>query len=181
MWRELSEIDRAVYGAITGHETPALNVPIRRLSQGANFSSIWVCVAGLMAAVGGRRGRRAALTGLASVAVTSALVNLGLKSVHPRARPDRRYGPVSGHRYVRMPTSPSFPSGHSASAFAFAGAASSELPLLAFPLRALATAVAYSRVHTGVHYPSDVIAGSLFGASIGQVVARLLNRRLAAI
>jgi undecaprenyl-diphosphatase len=78
---------------------------------------------------------------------------------------------------VRMPESPSFPSGHSASAFAFAVASSSAMPALAAPLRLLAASVAYSRVHTGVHYPGDVIAGALIGSGIGQVVGSLQLRR----
>ena len=79
-----------------------------------------------------------------------------------------------------MPDSTSFPSGHSASAFAFAGAVAGSLPVLAAPLRGLAAAVAYSRVHTGVHYPGDVVVGSLVGATIGEatvIVARAWRRR----
>ena len=77
-----------------------------------------------------------------------------------------------------MPTSSSFPSGHSASGFAFATAVGRELPLLSLPLRGLAAAVAYSRVHTGVHYPGDAIAGSLLGGAIGLGVSGALERRL---
>ncbi len=44
------------------------------------------------------------------------------------------------------------------------------MPGIALPLRLLAAAVAYSRVHTGVHYPGDVIAESLIGSSIGEGV-----------
>ena len=55
-----------------------------------------------------------------------------------------------------MPTSTSFPSGHAASAFAFAYAVGRRIPALAVPIRLLAAGVAYSRVHTGVHYPGDV-------------------------
>ena len=52
-----------------------------------------------------------------------------------------------------MPTSTSFPSGHSASALAFAVAVGDVLPALRLPLRAAAATVAFSRVYTGVHYP----------------------------
>jgi undecaprenyl-diphosphatase len=76
-----------------------------------------------------------------------------------------------------MPDSSSFPSGHSASGFAFATAVGAEMPILALPLRLLAAAVAYSRVHTGVHYPGDAIAGSVVGGATGVVVARLALRR----
>jgi undecaprenyl-diphosphatase len=80
-------------------------------------------------------------------------------------------------RQVKMPESTSFPSGHSASAFAFASAVSDSWPAGGGPIRALATLVAYSRVHTGVHYPGDVIAGSFVGGVIGPAVAKVLRKR----
>ena len=61
-----------------------------------------------------------------------------------------------------MPASTSFPSGHAASGFAFASAIGREQPWLGLALRFLAAAVAYSRVHTGVHYPGGA-GGSCAG------------------
>ena len=75
-----------------------------------------------------------------------------------------------------MPSSTSFPSGHSASAFAFASAAGTAAPVLSPPLHLLAALVAYSRVHTGVHYPGDVVVGSLIGMMSGQVVSGATRR-----
>jgi undecaprenyl-diphosphatase len=75
-----------------------------------------------------------------------------------------------------MPTSTSFPSGHAAAGFAFAAAIGREQPWLGLALRFLAAAVAYSRVHTGVHYPSDAVAGALIGEGTGQAVAGLMDR-----
>jgi undecaprenyl-diphosphatase len=75
-----------------------------------------------------------------------------------------------------MPASTSFPSGHAASGFAFASAIGRDQPSLGFALQFLAAAVAYSRVHTGVHYPGDVVVGSLIGAGTGQTVAGLMDR-----
>ena len=72
-----------------------------------------------------------------------------------------------------MPESASFPSGHAASAFAFAYAVGRHLPGLGLPIRLLAGGVAYSRVHTGVHYPLDAIAGSVLGAALSQMTRRL--------
>jgi undecaprenyl-diphosphatase len=79
-----------------------------------------------------------------------------------------------------MPTSASFPSGHAASGFAFVEAVGEVVPGIAMPLRLLAAVVSYSRVHTGVHYPGDVIAGAPVGSSIGEAVglgARLIQGR----
>jgi undecaprenyl-diphosphatase len=75
-----------------------------------------------------------------------------------------------------MPTSASFPSGHSASAFAFASGVAARLPVVAMPVHGLAGAVAYSRVHTGVHYPGDVLVGSVLGTMIAQITTRSVRR-----
>ena len=75
-----------------------------------------------------------------------------------------------------MSGSTSFPFGHSASGFAFATAVGAFAPVLGAPLRFMAAAVAYSRVHTGIHYPGDAVIGSLLGASIGGLVAAVARR-----
>ena len=75
-----------------------------------------------------------------------------------------------------MPGSHSWPSGHAASAFAFSTAVGAGLPELDTALRLTATAVAYSRVHTGVHYPGDVIAGTVIGASVGSLAHHISRR-----
>lgn len=168
--RELATIDRAVYQAVASTPSPTLDDPLRRLSNAANRSLIWVVASIVLAGVGGRRGRRAAVAGLASVVVSSAAVNLCLKRLYARERPDRATAGVADARHTHMPKSSSFPSGHSASGFAFATAVGHQIPSLSFPLRMLAAAVAYSRVHSGVHYPGDTIIGSLAGGAIGLVV-----------
>ncbi|MGQ9848354.1 MAG: phosphatase PAP2 family protein [Bacteroidales bacterium] len=62
--------------------------------------------------------------------------------------------------------SPSFPSGHTSEAFSTATALSIEYPkwYVIAPLLTWATAVGYSRMHLGVHYPSDVLAGAIIGS-----------------
>jgi len=175
--RQLGQVDRAMYQAIASTPTPALDEPLRRLSRAADKSRLWLTEAGVLAIVGGPRGRRAAARGVLAIGVTSAVVNLAIKPLAYRTRPDRARAGVPGVRQVAMPGSTSFPSGHSASAFAFATALSRECPWLALGTGFLAAAVAYSRVHTGVHYPGDTVIGSLIGASAGLAVADLLDRR----
>jgi membrane-associated phospholipid phosphatase len=76
-----------------------------------------------------------------------------------------------------MPASASFPSGHTASGFAFTNAVAHTLPAAAGPLGMLASAVGYSRIHTGVHYPGDVIIGAVIGTAVGEAVGWQTRRR----
>ncbi len=174
----LHALDERVYARIATTQTPQIDAALRRLSHAANYSRLWIgCGVGL-AVLGGPRGRRAAVAGLAAVAVTSAAVNTVGKLTTNRPRPDRvRLGVVEG-RWVPMPTSTSFPSGHSASAFAFAEGVRTAWPAASVPVFAAAGVVAYSRVHTGVHYPGDVLVGSGVGLGLGRVVGGLALRVL---
>ena len=86
---ELGQVDLAVYRAIAGTPAPTLDRPVRRLSAAANWSGLWLAIGGAMAIAGGRAGRRAAGAGLVALAVDSAVVNIGLKVVARRRRPDR--------------------------------------------------------------------------------------------
>lgn len=174
---DLTRLDVAVYEAIAETSTPTLDEPLRRLSDAANNSTLWVVIAALIAALGGRRGRRTAVTALTAVAVNSFVVNVVLKLLTRRARPDRTAASVQTTRQVSMPTSPSFPSGHAASGFAFVAALARTMPRVAGPVRVLAYLVGYSRVHSGVHYPGDVIVGSFIGTAIGETVAFAASRR----
>lgn len=133
--------------------------------------SAWWVKWPLIAAVGAcgdARCRRklpaAALAALSAAAVAGVAVSL-LKDTFDRARPpvaDPGLDPVG-----LIPASASFPSGHSATAFAAAVAVGLLYPRLLKPLLTLAALVALSRVYLGVHYATDVLAGGLLGAAIG--------------
>ncbi|HEY6759316.1 MAG TPA: phosphatase PAP2 family protein [Baekduia sp.] len=174
--REISALDVAVYAAVSATPTPTVDRYAAALSRAADGSKLWLGTAAVLA-LSGPRGRRAAVDGLASIAVTSAVVNLLLKPHWRRRRPDRVAHHVPLARQVHMPRSTSFPSGHAASAFAFATGVSRELPAAAAPIRAAAALVAYSRVHTGVHYPIDVIAGAVVGGALAPLTTAALDRR----
>ncbi|MFI8323787.1 phosphatase PAP2 family protein [Streptomyces sp. NPDC085529] len=165
---DLRAVDGALYAAVAATPTPALDVGLRRLSNAADHSKISFAVAAGLALVPGRP-RRAAVAGAGAIALASATANLLGKRLVRRPRPDREAARVVVGRHVPMPESASFPSGHTASAVAFATAAGVVLPPVAVPLALLASAVGYSRVHTGVHYPGDVAAGAVLGLASGAV------------
>jgi len=162
----------AIYAAVGATPTPALDLRLRRLARAADRSRLWLAAATLLSVTHGPRGRRAARAGLASVGVTSAVVNLAVKPLARRRRPDRDVHGVPLMRQVAMPASHSFPSGHAASAFAFASGVGRILPGAGIPVHGLAAAVAYSRVHTGVHFPADVAVGAVIGTVVAQATTR---------
>lgn len=169
--------DAALYAAVarsTG--SSRLDEALSRLSNAADHSKISLAIAALLATRSGAP-RRGAVRGLAAIGLTSASANLLGKRLFSRRRPDWDMIGVPLRRRVRMPASTAFPSGHSASAAAFAVAVSSEVPAAALPLGALAAAVGYSRVHTGVHYPGDVLAGFALGAACAAAVIAADRRR----
>ena len=174
--RRLGRYDRAVYRSVAQLSTPLLDEPLRWVSGFANHSKPWFVTAGLLALFGGPQGRRAALTGVAAIGATSLVVNQPMKMIGDRRRPDRDDLGVPQQRWVTMPSSTSFPSGHSASAAAFAVAVGDLLPTLKLPLRGAASVVAFSRVYTGVHYPSDVLVGATVGALLGRAASTVARR-----
>ena len=117
---EAERLDVGVYAAIARTSTPAIDRAMSRLSRAADYSRLSLGSAAVLAAVGGHDGRRAAVIGLASVAVTATVANLIAKPLGRRRRPNRVAQEVPLARHVLMPVSSSFPSGHSAAAFAFA-------------------------------------------------------------
>ena len=110
-------------------------------------------------------------------------IALGLKYTVKRDRPFITYpedfADKTGHDYS---DSYSFPSGHSTTAFATATALTLEYPkwYVIVPSYAYAGTVAYSRMHLGVHYPSDVLTGALIGSGcawLSHVVNKKLNTK----
>jgi undecaprenyl-diphosphatase len=175
---EVDRLDSALYGAIAKTATPRLDRAMRSLSNAADHSRLSIAAAGVLALTAGPAGRRAAVAGLASVSVTSGVVNLVIKPLGRRRRPDRTAVKVPVQRHVAMPASRSFPSGHSAAAVAFASGASHALPAAGLPLHLLAAVVSYSRIHTGVHFPGDVVAGALIGSAVADLTTGALGRWL---
>lgn len=115
-----------------------------------------------------------------SVAGTFA-VTYGMKYLVRRDRPYERY-PDRVHPFSRE-RSPSFPSGHTATAFALATSLSIKCPkwYVIAPSALWACSVGVSRMNEGVHYPTDVMAGAAIGAGFAVAnvyINRWLNRWL---
>src|SRR2546421_741391 len=88
--RELGAVDRAVYSAVAATPTPSLDEPLRRLSNAANNSVLWLAIAVGLGVAGGSAGRRAAGRGTVAIRVASPPVEPAAEAA--RARPPPRPG-----------------------------------------------------------------------------------------
>ncbi|NED79854.1 phosphatase PAP2 family protein [Streptomyces sp. SID11233] len=159
----LHRSDLAVFQGLARRHWPAAAPVLPRLSRSANHGLLWAGAAAGMAAFGGSaRARRAAFRGIASLAVASAAINTVGKGAVRRERPILDAVPVI-RQLKRQPVTTSFPSGHAASAAAFATGVALESKGWGAVIAPVALSVAASRVYTGVHYPSDVLAGAALG------------------
>ena len=149
------------------------------VEEAAEHTKVWWAAAAAMTAVGGWRGRTAAVTGIAAMATAELLSNAVAKQLCRRRRPPTEWVPPEHLR--DRPDSSSFPSGHTAAAFAFTGAVTPSWPAAGVVCGATAVMVAAERVHSGAHYPSDVAAGGVIGlaaAALVRTAPTVLRRRV---
>jgi len=157
----VSTIDEAVDAAFEPlRGRPEVDRAAAAVSNLADYGLIWVGLAGLKAR---RRGpdRRRAVMALATAGFSSLLVSRLVKRAVERERPDDHLDAT-----VRLPSSSSFPSGHTLAAFCTAFILADSDAGTAANV-AFATAVAASRVHLRAHHPTDVIGGAVIGSVLG--------------
>jgi membrane-associated phospholipid phosphatase len=87
--------------------------------------------------------------------------------------------PADSGALITIPHSHSFPSGHTATAFAGATILSYLVPRAAPAFFVLAAAIAYSRLYVGVHFPLDVIGGAVIGVATALLLLAAVRRRSA--
>jgi undecaprenyl-diphosphatase len=168
----LLDLDRTLIHAVPAVEHPWLTAVFI-------VASAWWVKGPLLVALGlgsdlWRRRVPVAFAAAAAATVAASLVTDVLKDAFARERPpvaDPQLGSLTA-----IPDNPSFPSGHSATAFAAATAVAILCPRLRPAALAIAAAVALSRVYLRVHFPLDVLAGATLGAAVGALFALVAAR-----
>ena len=155
----LFDLDVSLFELVTAWRAPGLDVGMVAMSDIGRRGFVWLVVAAVAAVF--PRHRAAAWRLVLALALTFFVVDAIAKPLVGRARPFEVFDEV---RVIdTRPTTGSFPSGHAASAFAGALAASRIWPGARVAFFLLATLIAVSRVYVGVHFPIDILAGALVG------------------
>jgi undecaprenyl-diphosphatase len=140
------------------------------LTKIGTYGAVWVALALVLALL-----RRHASTFVLTVLAVYAAD--GIADVVKDAVGEHR--PRFRHPLVAMPHSDSFPSGHTATAFAGATVLSALYPRAAPAFVLLAAAIAYSRLYVGVHFPLDVASGFAIGVATALLLLAAARRRSA--
>ena len=150
--------DRVMYGA----------------SELGDWSLVWHLVGVGQALLPGRDPMSAVRLS-AILGAESLLVNVGVKSLFRRSRPEWERAHARPHR-LRNPKTSSFPSGHASSAFTAAGVLSAGGDPLWPVYYSIAVVVASSRAYVRIHHASDVVAGAALGVGLAALANRVWPR-----
>jgi undecaprenyl-diphosphatase len=161
MFEALLAADRALGLWLAAHlEHPAITSLMIALTVIGAKGGVWLALGFVTWLIAPARRMRVWRL-LLALGLAGLLVDQITKPIVGRVRP---WVDHSGYRdFGRRPTSPSFPSGHAATAAAGALALTRIWPAAAVPAWTLAALIALSRIALGVHFPSDVVAGFLLG------------------
>ncbi|WP_344494053.1 phosphatase PAP2 family protein [Streptomyces enissocaesilis] len=172
-------VDRRLTSRIASWDSLWARQALPAVESAAEKTKLWWGAALAMATVGGRSERKAAAGGVAGMLTAQLIANAVCKQLYDRRRPPVEMIPHDDAE--DRPDSSSFPSGHTAAAVGFTVAVAFTSPWLGAAAAVPTVMVALERVHTGAHYPSDVVVGAAIGVGSAVLVhhaPRLLPRAL---
>lgn len=166
--------DERIFRLLNGNWlNPILDHLLPFATDAGNFILPFVVAAIVIVLVGRVRGLRFLVLAVVSVVVADAIGTHIFKYSFLRARPCIALADV--RLLVGCTKLPSFPSNHAVNASVLATLATLYMPRLWLPAAALAILVGYSRVYVGVHYPLDVLAGSVLGIVVALAFSGVMS------
>jgi undecaprenyl-diphosphatase len=170
----LLEWDERIFRLLNGNWlNPILDHLLPFATDAGNFILPFVVAAIVIVLVGRVRGLRFLMLAVVSVVVADAIGTHIFKYSFLRARPCIALTDV--RLLVGCTNLPSLPSNHAVNASVLATLTTLYIPRLWLPATALAILVGYSRVYVGVHYPLDVLAGSVLGIVVALAFSGVMN------
>ena len=165
----MSDLDFDLDRYVLSHREGWLDPIFVGLSIAGSGALVWLAIGVVLSVL---RRNVAPFLFVAAAALLTNLVVSGLKQAVGRDRPPAVI--LDPKPLMEVPTTSSFPSGHAATSFACALVLSRFAPRLTIPLFVLAGLIAFSRVYVGVHYPFDVLAGTVLGLALATALPMLL-------
>jgi undecaprenyl-diphosphatase len=165
----MSDLDFDLDRYVLSHREGWLDPIFVGLSIAGSGALVWLAIGVVLSVL---RRNVAPFLFVAAAALLTNLVVSGLKQAVGRERPPAVI--LDPKPLMEVPTTSSFPSGHAATSFACALVLARFAPRLTIPLFVLAGLIAFSRVYVGVHYPFDVLAGTILGLALATTLPMLL-------
>lgn len=165
-------IDFAILDALQQIHCAFLDIVLAAFTYIGTAGIVWAAAALILFAA---KKRPASLAVVISLALEGVVNELIVKHIFQRPRPFTLHPWVD--TVVHRPSSWSFPSGHSCTAFAAATAIFCFNKRLGIAAYAVAAAIGFSRNYFYIHFPSDVLCGALLGVLLG-IAAGFIAKRI---
>lgn len=167
-------VDARLFLAVNGlPHPPWANQAMYTLTTVMNIGAGWVIALLVATVINRRRGAKALREVLPPLWIATTVVEYPVKHYFRRRRPFIDL--VQAVAVGKKPSTYSFPSGHSAAAFAGAWLLTRQFPRLAPLWYLVAALTGFSRVYLGAHYPGDVASGALAGTVMAEASRRIID------
>ena len=165
MFDRIQTWDNRILSRLAKKHTPVLDRLMVIITTTGNYGYIWFALSVPLLII--NRTRLTGITMILAMLITGLTGEITIKHIVARVRPcNKEFGK---DLLIKHPAHYSFPSGHTASSFAVSMVMLFMLPTIFVPVVIYATLMGFSRMYLLVHYPTDVIAGSVLGVICGTI------------